>query len=71
MSTRKWLPNITYQRWVGKRVPIEHVRWIAGLLGQLSGEQIRDAFRAAHFPDADVEAFSRVVETRIAELKKI
>ena len=37
----------------------------------LSQEQIRDAFREAHFPDSEVEAFSRVVETRIADLKKI
>lgn len=70
-STRKWVPNITYQRWIGKGVPIEHVRWMAGLLGQLSPKQIRDAFRAAHYSDAEVEQFSRVVETRIADLKQI
>jgi hypothetical protein len=44
------------------------VRWIAHLLAQLSPDQIRDAFRAANYSPQEVEAYSSVVEQRIAEL---
>jgi hypothetical protein len=44
---------------------------MGNLLGQLSGSQIRDAFRAAGYEAGDVESFSRVVEERIAELKSL
>jgi hypothetical protein len=71
IATRKWVPNITYQRWIGKGVPLEHVQWIAGMLAQLTPKQIRDMFRAAHYTPEDVEAFSQVVERRIAQLQEI
>jgi hypothetical protein len=58
-------------RWIGKRIPRDHVRWIAQLLAQLSPEQIRDAFRAAGYPPDEVEGFAKVVEGRIAELRKL
>jgi hypothetical protein len=57
-------------RWIGKGIPCEDVRWIAQLLAQLSPEQVGDAFRAAGYPPAEVEGFSKVVEERIAQLKK-
>ncbi len=57
--------------WVGRHIPIEDVRWAAGLLGQLTPEQIRDAFRAANYTPEDRERFARALEKRIAELKKI
>jgi hypothetical protein len=56
---------------VGKNVPREDVRWMAGLLRQLSPKQIRDAFRSAYYSPEEVEGFSRVVERRIAELGQI
>jgi hypothetical protein len=58
-------------RSIGKRIPIEDVRWIGGLLAQLSPSQIRDAFRAAGYADKEVEGYARVVESRIAELQKL
>lgn len=57
--------------WVGKNIPVADVRWIAGLLGQLSPRQIRDAFRAAGYSSEEVESFAAVVENRIAQLKSI
>lgn len=59
------------QRWIGKQVPREDVRWIAGLLSQLTPRQIRSAFRAAHYTPEEVEGFSRVVEARIAALNAL
>jgi hypothetical protein len=41
------------------------------LLGQLSPEQIRDAFRAAGYSPQEVEGFTRVVEERIGQLEKL
>jgi hypothetical protein len=57
--------------WVGRHIPREDVRWIAGLLGQLSHEQIRDAFRSANYDGDKLEGFTAAVERRIAELKKL
>ncbi len=57
--------------WIGKDIPIEHVRWIAGLLSQLSDQQIRDAFRAAGYLGPELDGFTFTMEHRIAELKKL
>jgi hypothetical protein len=54
--------------WIGRHIPPADARWIAHLLAQLSPDQIRDAFRAANYSPQEVEAYSRVVEQRIAEL---
>ena len=58
-------------RWIGREIPRSDARWLGDLLSQLSPEQIRSAFRAAQYPPQDVEAFSRVLETRIAELRNL
>jgi hypothetical protein len=56
---------------IGKRIPLSDVQWIAGLLGQLTPEQIRDAFRGAGFDPDEVEGFAGAVLKRIAELKTL
>jgi hypothetical protein len=56
-------------RWIGQEIPRADVRWIAGILARLSPDQIRDAFRAAGYSREEVEGFSKVVESRIAELR--
>jgi hypothetical protein len=56
---------------VGEEIPREHARWIGRLLSQLSPEQIRDAFRAAHYPERDVERYSRAVRSRIDKLARL
>jgi hypothetical protein len=57
--------------WIGRDIPRGDARWMGELLGRLSSEQIRDAFRAACYSLQDVEAFTSVVEARIGELKKL
>jgi hypothetical protein len=74
MDTFVNVPELTKRLgllWLGERIPIEDVRWVGRLLAQLSPEQISDAFRAAGYSAEDVEAFSTVVEQRIAQLGKL
>ena len=68
------LPHFISQfrhRWVGKNIPRSDVRWVAGLLSQLSHKQICDAFRAGGYSPDQVEAFAAAVEKRIAQLKEL
>jgi hypothetical protein len=58
-------------RWIGKHIPRSDVKWIGGLLAQLSPQQIRDAFRAADYSPEQVEGFAAVVEKRIAQLNQL
>ena len=55
--------------WIGQDIPKADARWIAGMLGQLSQQQIGDALRAGHFPDDAVAMYSILIENRIQELK--
>ena len=57
--------------WIGRHIPRADAKWMGGLLGQLSPEQIRDAFRAGGYSAGDVEAFASVLETRIQDLKRL
>ncbi|WP_047496019.1 hypothetical protein [Terriglobus sp. TAA 43] len=57
--------------WIGNDIPIQDVRWMGGLLGQLSHKQLTDAFRAANFSEDEVQAYVELVESRITELKKL
>jgi len=83
-SRSKWIKHISPQfidfnvpswpalnRWIGRRIPIAHARWIGHLLAHLSRDQIRDAFRAAGYSSQEVEEGSEVVERRIGELDKL
>ena len=65
------VPDVTGQRWIGKDIPREHARWMAELLSKLTSKQIRDAFRAGGYTGDEVEGFSRLVESRIAELSDL
>ena len=55
-------------RWIGRDIPRADAKWMGQLLGRLSLEQIRDAFRAAGYSKQDTEEFATVVQGRIAEL---
>lgn len=55
-------------RWIGNRVPRDDAKWIGSLLAQLSTNQIQDAFRAGGYPPDQAAAFTKAVESRIAEL---
>lgn len=52
-----------------KEVPVEHARWFAGIVGELSDHQLHDAFRAGGATDAEVEGFSARLRQKISELK--
>jgi hypothetical protein len=57
--------------WIGKHIPREDAQWTGELLGRLSPAQIEDAFRAAAYSPAEIQGFTRVIQTRIAELRKL
>jgi len=46
-------------------------RWLSNLLGQLSDEQIKDAFRAANYSPEEVDQLSQAFKERIAELANV
>lgn len=52
-------------------ITIEDAHWLAALLSRLSDDQIRDAFRAANYGPADVEALSGAFRARINELSGV
>jgi hypothetical protein len=58
-------------RWIGRHVPRTDAKWMGQMLGQLSQEQIRDAFRAAGYSAQEVNEFGNVVQGRIAELNAL
>jgi hypothetical protein len=67
VSPKGYLMRIRLE-WIGRNIPRADARWLGGLLARLSPEQIRDAFRAAGYPPAEVEKFAAMLERRIAAL---
>jgi hypothetical protein len=68
------LPSYIHQvhmRWVGNRVPRADAKWLGGLLAQLTTDQILEAFRAGGYPPDKAAAFTKVVQSRIAELNQL
>lgn len=57
--------------WIGKNIPRQDARWIGSLLGQLTHQQLVDAFRAGHFPPDQIDAYVEIVESRIHELSTL
>ncbi|QQS44792.1 MAG: hypothetical protein IPM66_12500 [Acidobacteriota bacterium] len=51
-----------------KTVPLEHARWFAGLVGQLTDEQLRAAFKAAGATPAEEAGFAMRLREKINEL---
>jgi hypothetical protein len=58
-------------RWIGRDIPRRNARWVGDMLGQLSAEQIRDAFRSAGYAGPELDGFAADFEQRIEELKKL
>ncbi|WP_263418986.1 hypothetical protein [Terriglobus albidus] len=57
--------------WIGNKIPRNDARWMGEMLGRLSHKQLRDAFRAGHFPTDQIDAYVEIVENRIHELKEL
>ncbi|MFY9611853.1 MAG: hypothetical protein WAU45_24970 [Blastocatellia bacterium] len=53
----------------GRSVPLEHGRWFAGIIGQLTDDQLRQAFKAAGATQAETEGFTRQLRRKINELR--
>jgi hypothetical protein len=53
-----------------KGIKVEHGRWLADLLLQLSDKQILDAFRAANYSDEDLATFAAAFRARINALDR-
>ena len=58
-------------RWIGKHIPRSDAKWVGSLLAKLRPSQIEDAFRAAGYSQNDIDAYSAVVEKRIAQLNAL
>jgi len=58
-------------RWIGRDIPRQNARWMGQLLGQLSHDQIRDAFRSAGYEGAELDGFTADFEQRVEELRKL
>lgn len=52
-----------------RAVPVEHAKWFAGIVGQLTDAQLRDAFKAGAGTSSEIEGFTRRVRAKINELK--
>jgi hypothetical protein len=57
--------------WIGRGIPRSDARWIGSLLGQLSRQQLVDAFRAGNFTPEETNDYVSVLEGRIAQLKAL
>ena len=53
------------------RVPLEHARWFASLVGQLTPEQVRRAFEAAGATPEEVDGFATRFVGKIRELQTV
>jgi len=68
------VPEMTHRlglEWIGRRIPVEHARWVGSLLARLSPDQLRDAFRAGGYSPAESEEFCQLVTERIRELNSL
>ncbi|MCI0339013.1 MAG: hypothetical protein L0226_15675 [Acidobacteria bacterium] len=54
-----------------RSIPREHVVWFNGIVGKLSDNQIRDAFRTAGATQSETEGFTAQLRKRINELSSV
>jgi len=54
-----------------RSIPVDDARWIGARLALLSDEQLRDAFRAAHYDNATMEGYVSALRGRINELTRL
>lgn len=53
------------------RIPLEHARWFAALLAQLTTPQVRRAFEAAAATPEEIDGYSKRVMEKIGELQSV
>lgn len=54
-----------------RSIPLNDAQWIGSRLALLSDEQLRDAFRAAHYDNATMEGYVSILRSRINELARL
>ena len=54
-----------------ENITVTDARWLSNWLGQLTDEQIKDAFRAANYSAADVDSLTAAFKERITTLSNI
>jgi hypothetical protein len=54
-----------------ENITVADARWLSNWLGQLTDEQIKDAFRAANYSAADVDSLTAAFKERITLLSNI
>jgi len=69
-NPKAYFMRVHYE-WIGHNVPRADAKWLGQLLARLSPAQIHDAFRAAGYSPAEIEAFSRVLRGRITALSDL
>jgi hypothetical protein len=52
-----------------RSIQVDHAKWFVGIVGKLSDNQIKDAFRAAGATQAETEGFTAQIRKRINELQ--
>ncbi len=57
--------------WIGDDIPRADARWMGSLLGQLTRQQLSDAFRAAQFTPEETNEYVSILEDRITQLKAL
>jgi hypothetical protein len=68
------LPNYrtrTRMEKITKHIPLADARWVGQRLALLSVNQIHDSFRAAGYTPEQVDAYTKAVQNRIAELNAL
>jgi hypothetical protein len=58
-------------RSIGRGIPRQSARWVGDMLGELSRDQIRDAFRSAGYEGEELDGFTLDFQERIEELRKL
>jgi hypothetical protein len=59
------------QREIFKGISVDDAKWIGRLLGRLSPEQIKDAFRAANYSAQEQAILTKAVRHRIDQLNRL
>jgi hypothetical protein len=54
-----------------RTITVDNARWIGSLLARISDDQLRDAFRAAHYDESTMEGFIKAIRGRINELNRL
>jgi hypothetical protein len=58
-------------RWIGRDISRQNARWVGDMLGELSRDQIRDAFRSAGYEGEELDGFTLDFQERVEELRKL